>query len=488
MAWPLLLPLLLQLAAGSEPCGDIRDGADKGMLRPPRPVPTSSSLNCTWTLRAAPGQRLLVRLDSVQLPPLRRAALRLSVDGRVSDITHDCVHCLDAGPAVAGRTVHVHFVSSALGGGAESEAGSFQLRYRAFDPDRCERPPPPSQGSVVGRDWRVGQQVRFACDPPLDPVGAGVARCERGDDGVPRWSSPAPRCALSDCRRGSVRREAGAGAIASPGYPERRLPANRRCQWDIRAPQGHQVWAAFTQLRLPRPAELYLFDGDESRPLANNASGPLNVTTASNRLLVVLLTAAQQLDDALLYMDYAARASCPEAPDGRGQVLLTPQQHAPAVGTRVAYRCRQGQHMRGEPGAECLPPGVWSAPPPRCVANNSQQDVVSSTEDDLGGQRGFTVAEDVAATAASDVATTEAETTEPWAAPPTTKETLTSAPEPTASEEALDPLPQSSTLDRLKVKTGHTAIEARGPVVKPSLQERHPGYSFHRLSYRPVNT
>lgn len=107
----LAFALLVATCSGAEVCGDTRDGADKGIVRPPRPLRASDRLNCTWTLRAAPGFRLLVRLDSVQLPSpaLRSAALRLSVDGRVSEITRDCVNCLDA--TLAGETVEVRFVS-----------------------------------------------------------------------------------------------------------------------------------------------------------------------------------------------------------------------------------------------------------------------------------------------------------------------------------------------------------------------------------------
>ncbi|XP_065294090.1 CUB and sushi domain-containing protein 3-like isoform X2 [Dermacentor albipictus] len=492
MALPALaLVLLVATCTGAEACGETRDGADKGIVRPPRPLRASDRLNCTWVLRATPGLRLLVRLDSVQLPSaaLRSAALRLSVDGRVSEITRDCVNCLDA--TLAGETVEVHFVSSPLADG--SEPGSFQLRYRAFDPNQCERPRPPSQGYVVGRDWRLGREVRFACNPPLDPLGhATVARCEPGGDGVPRWSRAAPRCAASDCRRGPVRRDAGAGAIASPGYLERRLPANRRCEWHISAPPGHQVWATFTQLRLPGATggdgpQLYLFDGDESTPLANMSGvqlkpPPLNVTSVSNRLIVLLLTSARPADDAVVYMEYAARpAACPEPAEPASGTLVA---HSLGVGSRVAYRCDSGHAMVGEPAAECLPSGEWSASPPQCVPQeepaDDQQDVsedahvAAPAHDDLavplGGPRGFTVSPatttDLAATVINEE---EPVTTAVTTLPPLLPTTAV----PPSSEEALDPLPQSSKLDRDRWKPyeqdiNRAAVLAKGPPRKPS--------------------
>lgn len=569
--FPLLVLLLLATpsrSADAPVCGETKDGAEKGILRPPRPLVSKGepvpAVNCTWTLRAAAGLRLLVRLDSVQLPPaaLRRAALKLSVDGRVSEITRDCVHCLDT--ALAGETVQVHFMSSPVNNDSSAlpshDPGSFQLRYRSFNPSQCERPRPPSQGFVVGRDWRLGKEIRFSCNPPLDPVGGSAsARCEVGEDGVPRWSQVSPRCAPTDCRRGTVKRVAGAGAIASPGYLDKRLPANRRCQWDIHAEPGFQVWATFTQLRLPHPSgasasgeggpQLYLFDGDEATPLANmsgvhlkphagGVAAPLNVTTVSNRLLVVLLTGPQTVEDALLYMDYAARpTACPDPGRPENGELVA---YSLAVGSRVAFRCNRGHVMVGEPGAECLPSGEWSARPPRCDldeprdTSEKHQDVSqdvhvdTSAHDDLlvalGGPRGFTVApastETTTSTAApftvpaspavtTTVSSEPAEpaffaptktpasppfkTKEPPAPPkalpvvpdkPTTSQPATS---PSSSEEALDPLPQDSKQDRERWKPHEQDIDwaaaakasVPGPPRKPSAHMDPRPFSEH---------
>lgn len=482
-SWPAFLALLLMAGSAAEQCGETRDGADKGILRPPRPLRSSDLLNCTWTLRAAPGFRLLVRLDSVQLPSpaLRSAALRLSVDGHVSEFTRSCVNCLDA--TLSGETVQVHFVSSPLADGSVS--GSFQLRYQAFNPNQCERPRPPSQGYVVGRDWHLGGEIRFVCNPPLDPVGhAGVARCETGSDGVPRWSRTAPRCAATNCLRGIVRRDAGTGAIASPGFFEKRLPPNRRCEWHINAQPGQQVWASFTQLRLPRASggdgpQLYLFDGDESTPLANMSGvqlkpPPLNVTSVSNRLIVLLLTGAQPTNDAVVYMEYAPRpAACAEpATPANGSLVA----YSLGVGSRVAYRCDSGYAMVGEPGAECLPSGEWSASPPQCVpqevppVDDNHQDVSedvhvdTSAHDDLalGGPRGFTLAP----TISTDHVTSEMD--EELATTAATTPVTTALP---SSEEALDPLPESLDRDRwtpYEQDVSRGAVPAKAPPRKPS--------------------
>ncbi|KAH6928068.1 hypothetical protein HPB50_011187 [Hyalomma asiaticum] len=447
----LALALLLAACADAEPCGETRDGAEKGIVRPPRPLRASDRLNCTWTLRAAPGYRLLVKLDSVELPSpaLRSAALRLSVDGHVSEVTRDCVNCLDA--TLSGEVVVVHFVSSPLADGAES--GSFQLRYRAFNPYQCERPRPPRQGYVVGLDWKLGAEIRFACNPPLDLVGhTGVARCVAGSDGVPRWSHDAPRCSASDCRRGILRRDAGTGAIASPGYLEKRLPANRRCEWHISALPGQQVWASFTQLRLPRASgsdgpQLYLFDGDESTPLANMSGvqlkpPPLNVTSVSK-------PSHRVAADGGTALRRRRGVHGPEMP-ANGSLVA----YSLGVGSRVAYRCDSGYAMVGEPGAECLPSGEWSASPPQCVPHelrppedNDHQDVSedvhvdTSGHDDLslGGPRGFTVAPTT--TTSTDIPTTEVD--EEFETTTATSPVTTVLP---SSEEGLDPLPES--LDR----------------------------------------
>lgn len=471
--WSALLSVLLVACSAAEQCGETRDGADKGIVRPPRPLRSSDPLNCTWMLRAAPGFRLLVRLDSVQLPSpaIRSAVLRVNVDGRVNEFTHACVNCLET--TISGELVQVDFASSPLAD--DSVPGSFQLRYQAFNPSQCERPQPPSQGYVVGREWQLGGEIRFMCNPPLDPVGhMGVARCEAGSDGVPRWSSTAPRCAATNCLRGIVRRDAGNGAIASPGFFEKRLPPNRRCEWHINAQPGQQVWATFTQLRLPRAAggdgpQLYLFDGDESTPLANMSGVQLkpphlNVTSVSNRLIVLLLTGARPTNDAVVYMEYAARpAACPQPAMPTNGSLVA---YSLGIGSRVAYRCDSGFAMVGEPGAECLPSGEWSASPPQCMpqearpVDNYHQDVSedfhvdTSAHDDLalGGPGSFPVAP----TTSTDHITTEMDEK------PATTTVLPS------SEEALDPLPGRDHWAPYEQDVSRDAVPAKAPPRKPS--------------------
>lgn len=170
---------------------------------------------------------------------------------------------------------------------------------------------------------------------------------------------------------------AGAGAIASPGYMDKRLPAGRKCEWEITSEPGHQIKVSFTQLKLPERApndspHLYLFDGDVNTPLANlsgveigDEEQSLNMTTVSNRLIVVLLTGSKVEENALMYMEYAAHpGTCPDPGHPQNGKLIA---YNMLVGSTVAFRCDSGFVLTGEPRAECLPTGVWSASVPMCV-------------------------------------------------------------------------------------------------------------------------
>lgn len=466
-------------------CGETREGAEKGIVRPPQFPAATDVVNCSWLFKAAPGFKLLVRVDNAEFASaqLRTSVLRLIVDGQVLEISRNCVNCLESS-LVAGQELRVQFVSTKVADAStDGGTGSFQIRYKAFNPGQCERPRSPNQGYVFGRDWRLGREVSYHCNPPYDLLGSSSARCIVPEQRfVPEWSSVPPRCVLTDCRKGTVHRTAGAGAIASPGFAEQRLPANRKCQWEIQTEAGHQVKAAFTRLRLPEhrlggeAPHLYLFDGDENTPLANlsavqieEGESPLNVTTVSSKLVVVLLTGSRLEDDAVMYMEYAANPStCPNPgqPDN-GELVA----YSLAVGSSVGFRCKPGYVLAGESRSECLPTGTWSASKPKCVLDaglGDHQDVAVDVrvedvgQEDLigalggtpppqGGPRGFTpTPAEVTTVTVSSRDVSQVVQTKPvktkhvpvlktfWSTTTASPTTLRSSAE--ASEEALDPV------------------------------------------------
>ncbi|CAN7939606.1 unnamed protein product, partial [Ixodes hexagonus] len=489
----VLVPCTVSSTTSTPSCGETREGAEKGIVRPPQFPAGTDVVNCTWLFKAAPGFKLLVRVDNAEFASaqLRSSVLRLVVDGQVLEISRNCVNCLES--LVAGQELRVQFMSTKVADSSTTDggAGSFQIRYKAFNPGQCERPRSPNQGYVFGKDWRLGREVTYHCNPPYDLLGSSSARCIVPEQRfVPEWSSAAPRCALSDCRKGTVHRTAGAGAIASPGFAEQRLPANRKCQWEIQAEAGHQVKAAFTRLRLPEhrlggeAPHLYLFDGDENTPLANlsavqieDGESPLNVTTVSSRLLVVLLTGSRLEEDAVMYMEYAANpGTCPSPgrPDN-GELVA----YSLAVGSSVGFRCKPGYVLVGESRAECLPTGTWSATRPSCVPDAGhgphqdvavdvrvedvgQEDLIGAlggTPAPLGGPRGFTPAPaEVATTAVPSRDVPDVVHTKPtkpkhvpvlktsWSTTTTTSTASPTPPRPSAetSEEALDPVAHMS--------------------------------------------
>ncbi|XP_064488855.1 CUB and sushi domain-containing protein 3-like [Ornithodoros turicata] len=428
--WPVLccLTALCSAVTSSPSCHETLNGAEKGIVRPPQFPSSTAVVNCSWVLRAAPGFKLLVRVDIVEFAPSsqRTSSLALTVDSEVYEIGRNCVTCLSE--LVAGEVIRIHFMSSLVPstktetelGSEHSQpyTGSFQIRYKSFNPNYCERPRSPNNGYVFGKDWKVGSEITYHCNPPYDLVGDDRAQCTvPAQVLVPEWSQFPPRCILNDCRpgRGTTKRLAGAGAIASPGYMERRLPAGRKCEWEIKSEPGHQIKVAFTQLKLPERApndspHLYLFDGDVNTPLANlsgveigNEEQSLNMTTVSNRLIVVLLTGGKVEENAVMYMEYAAHpGTCPDPGHPQNGKLIA---YNMLVGSTVAFRCDPGFVLTGEPRAECLPTGIWSASVPTCVptgaAELEHQDVSvdlhaeHGKDDDLrtafpGEHRGFT--------------------------------------------------------------------------------------------------
>lgn len=505
--WPVLCFVTASfiVAASSQPsCHESHEGAEKGIVRPPQFPASTPTVNCSWIFRAAPGFKLLVRVDIVEFVPSnqRSSSLTLTADNEVYEIGRNCVTCLTE--LVAGEVIRIDFVSvrvassksdaSVDGNHSQPYTGSFQIRYKAFNPSYCDRPRSPNNGYVYGKDWKVGSEITYHCSPPYDLIGGTRAQCTVPEQTLePEWSRFPPRCLLADCRRGIIRRYAGAGAIASPGYQEKRLPAARKCEWEITSEPGHQIKVSFTQLKLPERApsdspHLYLFDGDVNTPLANlsgveigDGEQALNVTTVSNRLIVVLLTGGKAEEDAVMYMEYAAHpGTCPDPGHPENGKLIA---YNMVAGSTVAFRCNPGFVLRGEPRTECLPTGTWSSAVPTCVplgaAGQEHQDigvdvpVEHAGDSDLSapfpvGPRGFTVPPTTSVvTAASPTKSSTSKTkTVPFAKMPSKSPLV----KPSTAAPAGPGHPDDDLLDPIFHVSGH----------KPSIKEDHEWSKHHQ--------
>lgn len=378
----------VRCSSGLEQCGEIRFGVRSGVIRlPDLSGQLVEDLNCTWTYTAPPGHKLLVKVDSVQLPAVdvRTSSLQLYVDEQRYDIPRNCVQCLRE--MVGGEEVKVTFLSLirpfsvekvSLEGDfvlSSQTVGSFQVRFKSFDPYRCDKPRVPDNGYVIDKGWKLHQEISYHCNPPYDLIGDSNATCVISDENpVPDWNVPPPKCAVRNCSQGTIYREAGAGAIAHPGYPIRILIPPAPCRWEIETKTGH-IQVALTYLRNPggnkaeRVTRLALYDGSSSRPVllpSHRLDQTFNFTTRSNKLIVQYSSGQERREGGRLgfYLEYwAVESSCsdPGAPVN-GQVVA----YGLTVGSIISFSCYSGYVLVGESHAECLSSGRWSAAKPTC--------------------------------------------------------------------------------------------------------------------------
>ncbi|XP_023240669.1 CUB and sushi domain-containing protein 1-like [Centruroides sculpturatus] len=370
-----------------EQCGDIRFGVRSGVIRlPDLSGQLVEDLNCSWTYTAPPGHKLLVKVDSVQLPSInvRTSSLQLYVDEQRYDIPRNCVQCLRE--MIGGKKLKVTFVSLvrpfsvdnvSLEGDfvlSSQTVGSFQVRFKSFDPYRCDKPKAPDNGYVIDKGWKLHQEITYHCNPPYDLVGDANATCTVLEENpVPDWNVPPPKCIIRNCSKGTIRREAGAGAIAHPGYPIRILLPPTPCRWEIETKSGH-IRAILTYLRNPsgdkleRSTRVALYDGSTSNPIvpSHDAGQPFNFTTRSKKLIVQYSSAQEKREGGKVgfYLEYSAvESSCPDpGSPANGEVVA----YGLTVGSIISFRCSSGYVLVGESHAECLSSGHWSAARPTC--------------------------------------------------------------------------------------------------------------------------
>ncbi|KAF8784315.1 CUB and sushi domain-containing protein 1-like [Argiope bruennichi] len=381
-----------------EDCGDVQYDVENGMIRLPDFSGESiRDLNCSWSYTAPAGRKLLIKVDSVHLPPLelRTSQFKLYIDDTFYDIPRNCVKCLRE--MVAGKVLNVIFTSY-VSSYSESHIkefnetsvsaegiGSFQIRYKAFDPHRCGKPEQIENGHTINKGRKVGQSVFYHCNPPYDLIGDSELHCIVTDENpVPAWSSKVPKCVIQDCTEGPVVKHNSHGAIASPGYPTHIYQFNEPCIWEIIAQPNQQIKVSITYLKFPKRVNnsfsenmfrLSLLDGDSNKNVLNftesiSSNNPVNFTTLTNKLNVEFVadTDRRTKEEAGFYLEYSfVSNSCskPKSPEN-GEVIA----YSTDLGSTVTYRCRTGFILVGELNAECLFNRQWSHPTPSCEPIN----------------------------------------------------------------------------------------------------------------------
>ncbi|KAG8197593.1 hypothetical protein JTE90_021323 [Oedothorax gibbosus] len=356
-------------------CGEEQHDVESGMVRHPADE-LSPSAHCSWTYSAPAGRKLMVKVDSVQLPTGQ--LLQLRIDDVLLDIPRNCVQCLRH--VIGGKVISVLFTSS---GNETTPEGSFQIRYKAFDPNRCPKLDPIENGHAVSKGRKLGQTAFFHCDPPYDLVGDADAQCKIPEDSpVPAWSNRVPKCIVQDCIGESVLRKGGkGGAIASPGYPTYVYHFTTPCVWEIVAQTSQQIKASVTYLKFPKhidnsysenSSRLLLVDGESSKNVLNlteSLSGePVNFTTLTSKLTVHFWVEADPKIKAKVgfYMEYSfVSSSCPKPKSPENGIV---EGVGADLGSTISYMCQPGFVLVGEAQAECLFNRQWSHPAPSCEA------------------------------------------------------------------------------------------------------------------------
>ncbi|GFQ74979.1 CUB and sushi domain-containing protein 1 [Trichonephila clavata] len=392
-----------------EDCGDIQHDVENGMIRLPDFSGESiRDLNCSWTYTAPAGRKLLVKVDSVHLPPLelRTSQLQLYIDDTFYDIPRNCVKCLRE--MVGGKVLSVIFTSyvvplpeSHVKDSNESSAGaegigSFQIRYKAFDPHRCGKPEQIENGYAINKGRKIGQSVYYHCNPPYDLIGDSELHCIVTDETpVPTWSNKVPKCVIQDCSEGPIIKHGTHGAVASPGYPTYMYQFTEPCVWEIIAQPSQQIKVSITVLKLPKHTDnsfsenisrLSLLDGDSNTNVLNLtesvSSNPVNFTTLTNKLTIQFFvdSDSKTKEEAGFYLEYSlVSSSCPKPkPPENGEVIA----YSNDLGSTVAYRCKLGFVLVGEFHAECLFNRQWSHPTPSCEQlNDSPPPFITASND-----------------------------------------------------------------------------------------------------------
>lgn len=412
---PLLLTVvsvingMFQCAAEfiAEDCGDVQYDVDNGMIRLPDFSGESiRDLNCSWTYTAPAGRKLLVKVDSVHLLPLdlRTSQFQLYIDDNLYDIPRNCVKCLRE--MVAGKVLNVIFTSyvvplpeSHILNSNETSAaegiGSFQVRYKAFDPHRCGKPEQIENGYMSNKGRKVGQNIFYHCNAPYDLIGDSELQCITTlENPVPEWSAKAPKCVIQDCTGEPIVKPGVAGAIASPGFPDYIYDFTAPCIWEINAQPNQQIKISISYLKFPKildnsftgnNSRLSLLDGDYKSYIVNITeslpNGPLNFTTLTNKLIVEFIVDEdpKKKEESGVYINYSfVSSSCPKPriPDN-GEIIA----HSTDLGSTVAYRCKEGFVLVGERHAECLFNGQWSHPTPSCEPNYEIPPYLSASND-----------------------------------------------------------------------------------------------------------
>lgn len=392
----------------AEDCGDVQYDVENGMIRLPDFSGESiRDLNCSWTYTAPAGRKLLVKVDSVHLPPLelRTSQFQLYIDDTFYDIPRNCVKCLRE--MVAGKILNVIFTSyvvplseshilnaSEISSAAEG-IGSFQVRYKSFDPHRCGKPEQVENGFVSNKGRKVGQSIFYHCSPPYDLIGDSELQCViTSETPVPEWSNKAPKCIIQDCTGEPIVKRGTSGAIASPGYPNYIHQFTAPCLWEINAQPNQQIKISITYLKFPKTLDnsftdnisrLSLLDGDYNSYIVNITesltNGPLNFTTLTNKLTIEFIVNEdpKKKEESGVYINYSfVSSSCPKprAPDN-GEVIA----YSTDLGSTVAYRCEEGFVLVGDRHAECLFNGQWSHPTPSCEPNYEIPPFLSASND-----------------------------------------------------------------------------------------------------------
>ncbi|XP_076371673.1 seizure 6-like protein [Tachypleus tridentatus] len=362
----------------SESCGEVSFNVTSGIVRlQDLHHDVTEDFNCLWFYTAPPGRELLVKVDHVHLnsPRRRWTSLKLNVDDQTLDLPSKCVRCLSE--IVAGQELRIVFTyktrTSKRGRTGSLHLGSFQIRFKAFDPFLCEPPVAPKNGYIITEQRRVGNTIEYRCNPPFELGGNPHSRCRIPKSSpIPEWSEPSPKCTIPDCTDGVIHKVAGRGVISNPGYESKRLLPQRQCRWEIMAGRGERikVFFPYIQLKGEETTELNIYDGGLFRPLTNltllTKKTKSELVTSTNKLIVFFRTGDVPNSSELqgFFMEYWNISGLCFHPGQIENGEVVGQNFI--IGSTVRFLCHPNFHLIGAQSATCLPGGRWNVSKPRC--------------------------------------------------------------------------------------------------------------------------
>uniref|UniRef100_A0A8C4R6D0 CUB and sushi domain-containing protein 1 n=1 Tax=Eptatretus burgeri TaxID=7764 RepID=A0A8C4R6D0_EPTBU len=348
------------------PCGGYYQASSGIILSPGFPDSYPNFLNCTWTVEVSFGKGVQFFFHVFHLES-QHDYLLVSENGSFARPLARLSGSALPAPLRAGLhgnfRAQLRFISD-----FSMVYEGFNISFEEYDLEPCQDPGIPKFGHrVADAKLRVGDRVKFGCEPGYRLVGTTTITCLGGARRV--WSAPLPRCVV-EC--GATLRT-GQGWLLSPNYPGSYGP-NHECVYSIEVSSGHGIQLTSRSFQLGPGDVVKVYDGRDNfaRPLGaftGTAMQGVIINSTSNNLWLEFDSVSNGYGPGF-ELEYSSfellRCSRPTTPSF-GYVVRDEGRFS---GSSVEFACEPGYSLQGHSVLTCLTGTrrTWDHMVPRCVA------------------------------------------------------------------------------------------------------------------------